>query len=446
MLAHDEEFETMSSKQQRDSPPPFSSTLSPLVAASVASPSPYKKKNSSMITTRRARPTTPMMMDDSSSQGGGRALLGLSSSSTSSSSNKMTPEAKRLKFHSSTDAAATSTSTTSTAAPREEVTFRIEYPASDTIHAPSKSMLKALLEQVLNNNNDSNCGTTATTTTCGEEALENDQAHLQPAGILSLEQVLLPAVALQEETALKRVQAKIQRDAPAYKSTIEDSRRLIRTSIRKAIEAVQVSRQQRLEQQVVRRQETAELARQERLKKQQERARLRQLDADQRRQEVQQARERRFTALKRQRNKSLYQEIFVLHRSMTRLEKEQRMWKQAQEQQEEWKQKMQSNDVPVVPCDSGAPAAGGSTEEQESSDSSTNKVQVLRDRTETTMHDMVLASKRIQQGLAQVLTILKDSEQTRQQLYKDYHRNHHFEGYQGVRNPRGLIRFLSQED
>jgi hypothetical protein len=429
LMAHEE--------MPKDDPPSFASTLSPLVAATGSWPSPYSKKKSasSMITTRRSRPT-PSMMDDSSSplatrtrtpnSTGGAAVLGSSSSPPS----KMTPDAKRLKFQSST-----TTSTSATKATQEPA-FRIEYPTSTMIPVPSKSTLKALLEQALDN--------TKKEDTTNHSAKNNDQAHLQPAGILSLEQILLPAIALQEEAALKRVQAKIQRDAPEYKSAVEDSRRLIRSSMRKAIQAVQVSRQQRLEQQVIRRQEAAEQARQERLQKQQERARHRQLEMERQRQEAEQAREQRFTATKRQRNRGLYQEILILHRSMTKLEKEQRMWTQAQEQQDEWKQQQQQQTAQKATTGAAAAAAATASDDIDSSDNNGTAV-VLRERTETTIQDMVLASTRIQQGLAGVLHILKDSEQTRQQLYKDYHRNHHFEGYQGVRNPKGLIRFLSQE-
>ena len=334
----------------------------------------------------------------------------------------MTPDAKRLKFQKPA-----TTTPESTQAP----TLLIEYPGSDAIRAPSKSTLKALLEQALMKN-------------CGSDTPYNDQTYLKPAGVLSLEQVLLPAIALQEETALKRIQAKIQRDAPEYKSAVEDGRRLVRTSIRQAVEAVQRSRQQRMEQQVIRRQEAVEQVRREKLQFHQERARRRQIEEVQRRQEAEKARGERFTAIKRQRNKSLYQEIVILHRSMNRLEKEQRMWKNAQEKQELWKQKVAAL----------AAAPNGNTVSNVENESTTTpcrddkdgQAEVLRERTETSIQDIVLASKRIQQGLTEVLTIMKEAEQTRQHLYKDYLRNHHFEGYQGVRNPKGLIRFLSQED
>jgi hypothetical protein len=293
----------------------------------------------------------------------------------------------------------------------------IGYP--NAVSLPSKATLKDLLEKAVTDP-------------------KGDQSILQAAGILSLEQVLLPAIALHEEAALKRVQAKIQRDCPEHKSIVEAGRRLIRTSIRNAMVAVQASRHSRLEKQNVRRQEALEVLRNERTERQEERDRLRKAEIERQRDEARQAREQRFRILQRQypRNKDLWKEIVVLTRSRTQLEKEERLWNEAKKQQQEYREKcVQQNMSHGVESDVGTVSSEDLKE-----------IILLRERTEASVKDIVLASKRIQHGLGEVLTILKDSEKARQQLYKEYRRNHQFSGYQGVHNPKSLIRFLSQEE
>jgi len=219
---------------------------------------------------------------------------------------------------------------------------------------------------------------------------------------------------------------------------VEEGRRLIRASIRNAMAAVEANRQKRSKLQEIRRQDAAARARQERRVRRQERDRLRQLDLETQRQEVEKARQQHLKDLKRMHNRKLYTEIVSLTRSITQLTKEEKMWKEALAKQEDWKASAATVEEATITSDS--------TEDTASPSGVQDAAAALQERTTTTVQDMVLASKRIQQGLRHVLSILKDSETARQELYKEYRHNHHFQGYQGVRNPRGLIRFLSQED
>lgn len=342
------------------------------------------EKEETTITTRRPRPTSPM-------------------DSSLANSFSLSPDTKRIK---ATDS------------------FRIWSPASEIISLPSKATLKVLLENALVDS-------------------KGDQSMLEAAGILSLEQVLLPAIALYEEAALKRVQAKIQRDHPQYKSTVEAGRRLIRVSIRNALVAAQASRRKRTENQIARREEALELAREERTERKLERARQRNEEIERQREEARQAREQRFRNLQRQypRNKDLWKEIVVLTRSRTQLEKEELLWRQAEEQQQKCREKIQFQPILInTECDEGALSSAAG-----SSDDLVEPI-MLRERTLAAVKDVVLASRRIQQGLGQVMTTLNESKKVREQLYKEYRDDHHFYGYQGVRNPKNLIRFLSQED
>jgi len=343
-----------------------------------------------LITTRRPRPTGSL-------------------ESPLSGSDRMTPEPKRPKAGVEEDDSA-------------DVVFQIGYPNVRCL--PPKATLKDLLEKALTDP-------------------RSDQSILQAAGILSMEQVLLPAIALHEEAALKQIQAKIQRDHPLYKPTVEAGRRLIRASIRNAIVAVQASRQRRLEDQVVRRQEAVEHQLAERAARLGELVRQRKAEIERQREEAKMAREQRFRNLQRQypRNKDLWKEIVVLTRSRTQLEKEERLWGEAKKQQEEYRSKRMNQRITAEDeNDSAAIANAVRTTED------FGEITILRERTEASVKDIVLASKRIQQGLSLALNILRDSEKARKQLYKEYRENHHFNGYQGVNDPKGLIRFLSQDD
>lgn len=358
-----------------------------------------------MITTRRARPTSPITED-------------------SPLETRPSPEAKRLKFDASPQSPEDDDDDEGHQEPPLQP-FRIEYPSFDSIPVPSKSILKALLQQALKHDK------------------ENEQVQLHPAGILSLEQVLLPAVALEEEQALKRVQAKIQRDAPEYKSVVEDGRRLIRLSIRNAIQAIQVSRHQRLEIQTNRRQEALENARRERQQRREEQICQQQMELERQRQEAQEKRQQRFRSLQRQfpPNKNLWKEIVVLTRSRTQLEKEHRLWTQAREEQEVWRQNAGTTTIASVEADSLSTRLVPNNKAQQH-----NTAAFLQESTTRTVKDIVMASTRIQQGLLQVLNILEESEKARLQLYKEYRHNHRFQGYNNVNKPKNLIRLLSQED
>eukprot|EP00934_Nitzschia_sp_Nitz4_P007611 Nitzschia sp. Nitz4//scaffold88_size82704//52419//53561//NITZ4_005299-RA/size82704-processed-gene-0.54-mRNA-1//1//CDS//3329559515//7601//frame0 len=292
--------------------------------------------------------------------------------------------------------------------------WKIPYPTN--LPAPSKKILSKLL-----NSEEVN-------------AEGSDQSLLKPAGILSLDQILLPSLALQEEQALKRLQAKVQRDAPESKETVLQARRLVRRAILRAVQAVQDSRQQRM----IQRKEREEAAKQRRAlaiqEAQGERAKEEEYLAQEAHEQAFQKHHERFQALQRQlpRNKDLWKEIVVLSRSRTQLEKEYRMWKQAeQDLAESAATRAQQNIV---------------LDESPSSQRIQAPKSDLQTSTEATVEEMVLASKRIQSGLELVASVMNDSKSLREKLYEKYTHEQQFKGYQGVNNPKSLIRFLSQDD
>jgi signal transduction histidine kinase len=58
--------------------------------------------------------------------------------------------------------------------------------------------------------------------------------------------------------------------------------------------------------------------------------------------------------------------------------------------------------------------------------------------------DVTLAVDRIRNALHHVSNTVTECEQSRQQLYHQYVSNHQFYGYQGIHDPKGLLKALSQ--
>jgi hypothetical protein len=367
-------------------------------------PSSTPPRTSMMITTRRRRPT----------------------------SSKMTPDAKRHRVLPDD---------------HDRLSSIVAYPSE--IPVPPKSTIAALYESALQASSD-NAGDVAVAGagTC------TDQAYLKPAGILSLEQVLLPALGIQEEKALKRVQAKVQRDAPeCYKLAMETCRRLVRQSVAMAIQAAEQSRMDRCQHQQELRQHKTEQRRLQR----EARARALQEQQEARAQERQRLKElentERMRVLARQypRNQELWKEVFFLTSSITQLEKEERMWIQAEQDLIQSSSSSSSSTTTENATTATAATTAATTTTTNMQDYPEPKVvqapkDPLQEKAEQTLQDIVLASTRIQQGLGIVLNILEESDQVRKEMYRKYRQDHQFHGYQGVRNPKGLIRFLSQEE
>ena len=341
-------------------------------------PSPLRTSNM-MVTTRRPRPR---------------------------SSNKATPEAKRRRQQSID----------------KHLSAVVAYPSD--IPVPPSSTIAALYESALQES-----------PSCSYTTMTSDQGYLKAAGVLSFEQVLLPALGIQEENALKSVQSKVQRDAPEYKFAMETCRLLVRQAVAKAIQAAAESRLQRCQrQQEIRNDKAAQrLLQQEARKQALEKERQARALEKQRQKEVQH--KERMRALSRQypRNQELWKEVVYLTSSITQLEKEEHMWIQAEQD--------------LIQESAAAPTANPTntaTEEE------VVVVQApkdpLQETTEQTLQDIVLASARIQQSLGNVLDIIQESEKVRKEMYHKYRQEHQFHGYQGVRNPKAMIRFLSQED
>jgi hypothetical protein len=313
----------------------------------------------------------------------------------------------------------------------KEIPPVVAYPTA--IQLPSRKRIAGLFKASLE---DTSNDETSNSTSIEEDNPDyNDQQYLKAAGILSLEQVLLPALGIEEEKALKQVQAKIQRDAPEYRFVMENCRRFVRKSIINAVMAVQESRTDRVQQQRERRQQQAldnQRAREAR-KEARRQERLRQIEEEQRQREITKAEAKRRLTRQHPKNQELWKEVVYLTSSIAQLEREQRMWMQVEQD--------------LVHLEKGNKIST-ETEESHQIDDKPHILEVskhdLHIQTEQKVRDIMLASSRIQKGLGMVLKLLKESEEVRKELYEKYRKDHVFHGYQSIDDPKSMIRFLSQ--
>lgn len=258
----------------------------------------------------------------------------------------------------------------------------------------------------------------------------DDQQTLTEAGILSLQHVLLPAIAYQEDQVLKQVQAKVQRDCPDQKPVVEQCRKAVYDCISVAMHSVQLNRQARRVQEMEREQQwesERELAREQ---QRQEEMRLAERQAQER--ELARIKRKAELAKKLPRNQALWREMVYLMTEISKLEKEERLWNEAQDKINE-----QLNHV----CNLKEMEPSINTEH---ADSRVVTSCPVLDSISQSVQDITLATTRIQQALHVVDKITAESDQVRRDLYNRYRMDHQFHGYQGVKDPKGLLRALSQ--
>jgi hypothetical protein len=296
----------------------------------------------------------------------------------------------------------------------------VSYPT--VVPIPSETTVSALFQSSLKGNSND------------KEYV--DQQYLKPAGVLSFEQVLLPALGLEEERALKMTQSRIQRDAPEYKFVMENCRRLVRESVSAAVFAVRDNRQERFKQQSERRRLHAVGVQNAREQQKQERLRAQQIELEEIQRQQQSSRSSKKQSMIRSlpKNQELWKEVVQLTSSIAQLEKEQRLWKQADQ------------DLKQLEGGDGKKCVYVAEKEKISAQTIILQSQKLslQKEAERKVNDIVMASDRIQKGLGMVLALLKESEEVRKDLYEKYRKDHMFDGYQSVNNPKGVIRFLSQ--
>lgn len=293
----------------------------------------------------------------------------------------------------------------------------VEYPTE--VGIPSKSTIKALYENAI-------------------EDKDSYQSQLDEhgSGLLSLEEVLIPAVVMKEVEALKRVQAKVQRDAPQHVRALETCRRALYAS---AVCAIGKAREARFERQ--REQAERDAIREEERRQASEKRRTQKEAARQHRHEEREAarlaekeRRKRELTKKLPKNIELWREVAMFMTELTKLEKEERLWKETEENLKT------REDVLSV-----REQEKHHVQEDEVDETAAQQKDALEIQVEHAVEDITLSSLRIQQALRFVSELVLHSQVAQKELYDKYTKDHQFHGYRGVKNPKALIRALATD-
>jgi flagellar biosynthesis GTPase FlhF len=290
----------------------------------------------------------------------------------------------------------------------------VEYPTE--VGIPSKPTIKSLYENAI-------------------EDKDSYQSQLDDhgSGLLSLEEVLIPAVVMKEVEALKRVQAKAQRDAPQHVKALETCRCALYASAECAIGKAREARFERQKEQAER-----DAIREEERRQASEKRRIEKDAARQHRHEeraaarvVEKERRKREFKKKLPQNIELWREVAMLMTELTKLEKEERLWKETEENL-----KTQEGELSVREQEKQH------VQEDEVDETDAQKKDALEIQVEHAVEDITLSSLRILQALRFVSDLVVQSNAAQKELYDKYTMDHQFHGYRGVKNPKALIRAL----
>lgn len=302
-------------------------------------------------------------------------------------------------------------------AKRPRLTPAFKYPK--VIAIPSREVVQAMFDEAM-------------------LSKDSEQQSLEAAGLLSLKDVLLPAVAYQEEQALRDVQRVVQRDCPELTPAFVSCRKFIFDRVGVAMIAVKESRDARLEVEATREKKWADELERE---KQEKMERM-----EQRRQEEEKLREISRKSRKRElrkkfpRNLELVREQAYLMTELNKLEREEKVWKEAEKELEKREAEIRVQEQEKVTDEENQANNRGSEAE---SDPTLMKSESIA-KVEETVKAITLSSVRIQRALKVVTGIVAESDETRRQLYLRYRQDHQFHGYKGVKDTKGLLRALSQ--
>ena len=263
--------------------------------------------------------------------------------------------------------------------------------------------------------------------------LENShQSKISSFGLLSLEEVLLPAVVKEELQSIKKIQAKAQRDTPELVQEVMALRRAVCDAMRAGVDACRQARAQRETEQAERdrlwEQELLQVKEEERLQREEEKR----IRREEKAKTKQTQREHLFRENKKKlpRNMELWREVAVLMTELSTMQKEEYAWKECQRRLTEQEQEI-------------AIAEGNKPLESDTEDINVGP-NVLKDRIHSAVQDILLCTRRIENAVKLTSNTIQQSEKTRKELYQKYKMDHQFSGYKGVNDPKALIRALSQ--
>jgi hypothetical protein len=142
-------------------------------------------------------------------------------------------------------------------------------------------------------------------------------------------------------------------------------------------------------------------------------------------------------------NQELWREVAYLMTELTKLATEERQWKLAAESLTAQEAALAQHEEHAAARRRAAEATTATDTTTTTNDPSLAPVEQIVKVAETAA-DIALSVKRIQSALEIVSQTVVASEQARRDLYQAYTADHQFRGYQGVHDPKGLLRALSQ--
>ena len=360
-------------------------------------------------------PTTMRFRPVSSSTAGPEPFQSSAKMNASPSPRKTMSRFRPLKSSSSPVKERTSLTPSSK---RHKLATTIEYPSE--IAVPSKPTMRALYQSAI-------------------EDVNSHQSQLDEhgSGLLSLEDVLIPALIAEEVAALKLVQAKAQRDAPQNVKALEICRCALYESAERAIVKAREARTVREEEQA---RKTA-IEEEERRQAKEERRIEKEADRQRRHEEravVKAAeKERRKRELKKKlpHNVELWREVALFMTELAKLEKEERLWKETEAN-------LRARELELDEREKEEEHSDVLDNEDETAEWKKHHLEI---KVEHSVEDITLSSLRIQQALRSVSDLIEHSETVRKELYDKYRKDHQFHGYRGVKNPKALIRAIATD-
>ena len=293
----------------------------------------------------------------------------------------------------------------------------LAYPAD--VPLPSRGLIQSLFDEAVQDTN------------------HGDQQLLQDAGLLSFRQVILPALAYQEEQALKGLQSKTQRDCPELKPCVVQARKAVYGAVGAACLAVLENSTRREE---YRCQKEAEWRQQAKEKVQQIRD-----EAEQQRLATRKQLQRELK-MKLPVNQILWREEAYLMTQLNKLNAEKQQWNDAAAALNKQEAALELEEKKYAETVQGKGEPNATSDDPNSKNNEDQEYRAPPEMMQVveTATDIRLAALRIKHALQLVAGTVEETEQIRQALYKQYCKDHQFHGYQGIHDPKGLLRALSQ--
>lgn len=318
------------------------------------------------------------------------------------------------------------------------------YPTSDAVAVPGPNLLQHFHQLAV-----------STSAAAASTSVQTHQAQLDSLGthLLSLEDVLIPAAAQQENAAIKYHQARLQRDPAANAASIDICKSVRAYVLEMASLGATAARANRLERESAFRVQVAEREAEAKAERRRLRAEARQRQAE--RQAARAARRQQDRATRRvqdmrslPRNKELYREMAALLKDQNRLQREEKKWEEAGQrlavQEAEVERRLQSL--------AAEREADGGMEEEESEGTATSReveqsrhlAEAVERSAQNAIDDILTSAGRVESTLTEVAALVEESDAVRRELYGKYRTDHQFHGYRGNKNTKGLIVALSQ--